>query len=388
MCSPRMRNKENKGVIDLRRSLDDAVGRLRLFQAHTRGIIFELDSNARIIRLFASDPELLARPASEIPGKTVVELLGPKLGQRHHDAAMRTVQTGQSQSYEYELDVPGGHCYFACDSVAVPGNANLRHAVFWIRDITEQVQVQKKLIRTERLALVGALAAGVAHEVNNPLAYMMLNAEKLQRTFRQLEPDGTSFETLDSVKNGIAMILDGTRHVRHIMGELLELARSDDPIKPVDLSEVVGLALEISKSVWEPSANVYVEAQNLPPIMAHRGRLVQVFVNLLTNAVEAMPDGRCPAENEIVISCKRQGHNAVRVEIRDNGTGISPEDGSRIFDPFFTTKLEGTGLGLTVCQRIVSSFGGDIHYEKVTPQGSLFKLTLQCIQSAALPQAE
>lgn len=363
-------------TIQYQRVLDDANGRLRLLSAHTHGIIFELDSEVRFVRIWASDPQLLARPESECLGRTIPEVLGADVGLRHHEAAKETVKTGISVSYEYELNVPSGHRHFSCESVAVPaGVSNGYHAVFWIRDITAQVQLQNKLSRTERLASVGALAAGVAHEINNPLAYMMLNTEQLQRTFCHLNPIEPIGERLEAMKNCVSMIHEGARHVKRIVNELLQLAKPDDPSEPVDVLQAIELSLDFTKAIWRNRAKVNTEWEEVPFVLAHQGRLVQVFNNLLTNAAEAMTADNSPG-NEIFISACRVAPNIVRVEFRDTGTGISQETQQHIFEPFFTTKPHGTGLGLTICQRIVSSFNGEIRVEKLRPRGSAVSVLL------------
>lgn len=366
------------------RALDDANGRLRLLSAHTRGIIFELDSDVRFVRTWASDPQLLAAPESESLGRTILDVLGPEVGRIHHDAAKATVETGNSVSYEYELDVPSGHRHFACQSVAVPADSgNGNHAVFWIRDITDQVQLQQKLIRTERLAMVGALAAGVAHEINNPLAYMMLNAEQLGRIFDHFEKGQPLNDRLDSVRNCIRMIYDGAGHVRNIVNELLQLAKPDDPTEPVSISHAVNLSLDMTRSFLDDRVRIRIDCDDVSPVMANRGRLVQVFTNLLANAAEAMTEIDDGTHQEINISAQHLAPDAVLVTFSDTGIGISKETLSRIFDPFFTTKPNGTGLGLTICQRIINGFNGEIRCEPLHPRGTVFKILLE----AAIPKS-
>jgi two-component system, NtrC family, sensor kinase len=368
------------------RALDDAKGRLRLLSAHTRGIVFELDSDVRFVRVWASDPQLLAAPESEALGRTILEVLGPEIGQKHHDAAKVTVETGNSVSYEYELDVPSGHRYFSCQSVAVPADSRKgNHAVFWIRDVTDQVQLQQKLIRTERLAMVGALAAGVAHEINNPLAYMMLNAEQLGRIFDHFEKDQPLNDRLDSVRTCIRMIHDGAGHVRNIVNELLQLAKPDDPTEPVNISQAFNLALDMTRPILTDDVRICIDCDDVSPVMANHGRLVQVFSNLLTNAAEAMPDTGDGKQHQVSISAQHLGPDAVLVTFSDTGNGIAKSARNQIFDPFFTTKSRGTGLGLTICQRIINGFNGEIRYEPAHPRGTVFKILLEAAISKPQP---
>ena len=148
-----------------------------------------------------------------------------------------------------------------------------------------------------------------------------------------------------------------------------QVHRRDDPIEPVDIRQAIGLSLDLTRAICESRAKVSTEWEDVPCVLAHHGRLVQVFTNLLTNAAEAIDDGS-PKDNEIAVSARSVGPNTVEVEFRDTGRGIPQENLQHIFDPFFTTKTQGTGLDLTICQRIISSFNGEIRFEQAPPRGS------------------
>lgn len=365
-------------------TLCDAEGRLRLLTAHAQGILFELDGGARFVRVWTSDSNLLARPEHEILGRTVVEVLGPELGRLHHDAALATVELGQPARYEYELDVPGGHRHFACESVAIPSPTGAgNHAVFWIRDITDQVQLQKKLVEIERLATIGTLAAGVAHEINNPLAYMMLNAERLSRGLKYLRVDASHELQLAQMIDCAGMIHEGAQRVQRIVHDLQQFAKPDAPIEPVNLREVLELSLELTRVMCESRARLVTEWRELPWVAAHHGRLVQVFVELLSNAAEALDSERTP-DAMIAVSVKRRDSDSVVVEVRDTGSGLSVSDSARVFEPFFTTKQHGTGLGLSICRRIVDSFNGEIGIERGSPRGTVVTVRLLAVEAPAM----
>jgi two-component system NtrC family sensor kinase len=368
-----------------RRALEDANGRLRLLSAHMRGIIFELDSRARFVRVWTSDPRLLARPESELLGRTVLEALGPELGRRHHEAALATVESGKPARYEYELDVPSGHRHFACESVAVSGVApGDRHAIFWIRDITDQIHLQRRLVHSERLAAVGALAAGVAHEINNPLAYMMLNAEQLFTHLGRLCPRSESDQCWRPLQECARMIHEGAQRVQRIVADLLQLAQPIAQAQPVDLRQVLVLSLELTRTLWESRARVRSEWEDAPRVLGHPAGLVQVFTHLLANSAEAIEVG-APHDNEIAVVVRRAGRSAVQVEFRDTGVGIPQEDAKRVFEPFFTTKEDGTGLGLAICQTIISSFNGEIRWVDKKTRGSVFRVLLPTADEVEAP---
>ncbi|HEY3594362.1 MAG TPA: PAS domain S-box protein, partial [Polyangiaceae bacterium] len=205
--------------VEAQRTIQDQNERLRLLSAHTEGIIFELDSEARFVRVWTSDPMMLARPESEIIGRTLTEVLGEDLGAWHDEKVRRILKTGMLEEYEYTLDVPNGRRVFAASNVLVPQGSE-RGVIFWIRDITEQVQMRLKLLQAERLASVGMLAAGVAHEINNPLGYMLLNIGKLRTALGELEgaPPGSSI--VESLRTAVEMLGQGAERVRKIVDDL------------------------------------------------------------------------------------------------------------------------------------------------------------------------
>jgi signal transduction histidine kinase len=180
---------------------------------------------------------------------------------------------------------------------------------------------------------------------------------------------------LGSLMTSVEMIHEGAQRVQCIVRELLQLAKPDDPLEPVDVRQVVGLSLELTRTTYEHRAQVHTELEQVPRVIANRGRLVQVFTNLLTNAAESITDG-AQQDNIITVAVRRRESKTVQVEFRDTGCGIAREDVSRVFEPFFTTKERGTGLGLAICQRIVTSFNGEIRLEQGNPRGSIFQVLL------------
>ncbi|HEY5958676.1 MAG TPA: ATP-binding protein [Polyangiaceae bacterium] len=358
-------------------ALREAEERLRLFSAHMHGIVFELDADGRFVNIWTSDDRLLAVPAAKLVGRTVVEALGKDLGQRHHDAALETARTGRKLRYEYEMEVPDGQRYFVCESAAMPGpRPGERHAVFWIRDITEQVELRKRLQRAEWMAAVGTLAAGVAHEINNPLAYIMLNVEQLRSALTQLDAAQESLQVLSGMQSNVEMIAEGSRRVQRIVRDLICFAQTDAAPQPTDLQRALGEAIELTKHAWPEWAKLTFELGPATNVFARHQLLVQLFTHLLTNAIDALiPEqaDRCV----IHLSVESMDADSIAIEVRDTGRGVPPENAARIFDPFFTTKTAGTGLGLSICRRIVESAGGELRYEPEPHGGSVFRVILR-----------
>ncbi len=365
-------------LAQLRLALEEAQGRLRLLSAHTRGILFEFDSQARFVRVWASDPKLLLMPESELLGRTLVEALGPDVGGWHHARVSHTLQTGEEQAYEYRLEVPNGATNFACTSVAVPAPDGAgRNAVFWIRDVTEEVELRARLLRADRLAAVGTMAAGVAHEVNNPLTYMRLNLDMVLRELRQEQQRGAA---LDRLLQPLELVREGAERVQTIVAALLNLARPADPNQVVDVRQTLEHCLELTALQLEGRAVVQRAYASSPKVCANEARLIQVFTNLLSNAADAMAEA--PGEQTLHVSSGTDARGRATVEIRDSGAGIPREHLQRVFDPFFTTKPQGLGLGLAICQRIIASFGGEIQVESAPGQGAAFRV---CLPGMAAP---
>jgi C4-dicarboxylate-specific signal transduction histidine kinase len=250
------------------------------------------------------------------------------------------------------------------------------------RDVTERDRLQQQLLQTERLASVGMLAAGVAHEVNNPLAYALLNLEQASRQLAAEAPD------LDAVRAAVRDAADGARRVQTIVRDLRTFARgAGDDVRSVDVNAVVETALHLVGNELGLRARVERVSAPVARVLANADRLAQVLVNLLMNAAQALPEGR--ANDHVVRVTTRQSEGLVRVAVSDTGAGISPELLPRLFDPFFTTKPPGmgTGLGLAICHSIVASFGGRIEVTSQVGVGSAFTVILPANALSSAPPA-
>ena len=232
-------------------------------------------------------------------------------------------------------------------------------------DIDELQRLNEQLVRTEKLAAMGTLAAGVAHEVNNPLA----SISSLVQIMRAA--DGHSDETRERLNLISAQI----ERIGQVTRDMTNFARSRPAARgDVDIDKVIDTALRLA-SFDKAFQALDIERQkcpDLPSVHADEDQLQQVFLNLFLNARDAMPDG-----GTLTITVGQTGGNAI-VEIADNGTGIDIEDVNQVFDPFFTTKPtgKGTGLGLAVCYGIVTAHGGRIEHKDNTPTGTIFTVSL------------
>ncbi|CAM4224747.1 GAF domain-containing sensor histidine kinase [Corallococcus exiguus] len=237
------------------------------------------------------------------------------------------------------------------------------------QDVTVVKELEKRIIHAEKLASIGQLAASVVHEINNPMTAVATYADALLQRSRMTP--GANPADQEKLKK----ILESSHRILRFTRDLVSYARpAQDRPERVSLNAVVDMAVGFCEHVVS-QARVSVQreyASDVPPLAAVRANLVQVFVNLITNACHAMQPG-----GGVYLSTLQEGPEAV-VRVRDTGTGIEQRNLSRIFEPFFTTKPEGrgTGLGLSICQGIVENHGGRLTVESTLGQGTTFTVRL------------
>lgn len=237
-------------------------------------------------------------------------------------------------------------------------------------------EARAQLVVADRLALVGTLAAGVAHEINNPLAYLGANLGWIRG---ELERGGRHEPALVAA---IAEAEDGAARIASIVSDLRTFSREDETRTEVDLRQVVEDAIRLAGHEVRHAARLDRELAAVPGVIGNRMRLGQVVLNLVVNAAQAFPGG---AEvPRIVVRTRRDEAGNAVVEVEDNGAGVPEEIRHRIFDPFFSTKPVGvgTGLGLSVCTGIVGAHGGTLAHEHRQGGGSVFRVTIPGIAAA------
>lgn len=245
------------------------------------------------------------------------------------------------------------------------------------RDVSERRAMQAQLMVASRMASVGTLAAGVAHEINNPLAFINANLVWLrdQLEARRAALGDPCFGELDTV---LSEARAGIERIGAIVRDLKTFSRVDsaDSATPVDVRKPLAFAAQMADWELRKHARVVTELDDVPEVLGSEAGLGQVFLNLLLNAAQAIPE-TSGGPNEIRIRCRRQDRTVV-VEISDTGRGIPPELQARMFDPFFTTRPvgEGAGLGLAVCHGIVRGLGGQITVRSQVGRGSTFTVSL------------
>ena len=257
----------------------------------------------------------------------------------------------------------------------------VRGVVSNFRDITDRRQMEARLMTADRMVSVGTLAAGVAHEINNPLAYMITNleyvAEKLSGRDRDLN------EALREVR-------EGAERVRIIVRDLRTFSRGDD-IKSgaVELRRVLDASCNMSWNEVRHRARLIKDyAGPLPEVLGNESRLGQVFLNLLINAAQSIPEGAAD-RNQIRVAARVESGQVI-VEVSDTGVGIARDHLPRLFDPFFTTKPigVGTGLGLFICRNIVTALGGELTVASEPGRGTTMRVALRPADRPAAVEAK
>jgi signal transduction histidine kinase len=252
-------------------------------------------------------------------------------------------------------------------------------SIIWhgmLRDNTHRKHLEERLRIADRLASVGTLSAGIAHEINNPLAFVVSNLTSALEDLDHLDQQDLE-DALGAALRGaerIAEIVSGLRTFAYVKSTALE---------PVDLHQVLEDALQMTGAELRHHAALVIDIQNTPTVIGRRNDLVQVLVNLLINARHALPLDT-PANNriDVILRTDDSTDELAIVEIHDNGHGIPHEQLSTIFDPFYTTKEigEGTGLGLYICHNLVAGMNGRIEVESAPDEGSTFRVFLPTLR--------
>jgi PAS domain S-box-containing protein len=284
------------------------------------------------------------------------------------------------------LDLSTGAERSINDSAApVLDEGEMLGAVMVFRDVTEKKRLQKQLELADRLTSLGTMAAGAAHELNNPLAVVVASAgfaaEELAKQRAELKTQAspeTTEKRLEKIADALGDLQSAASRMGRIVSDLRTFSRpAEQSPEIVDLVRCVKWAVRATSQEFRHRAQVFTEFGETPFVDADEARLGQVIINLLVNAAQAISPGSAD-RNEVHVTTRTDERGRAVVEVRDTGKGIPPEVLNRIFEPFFTTKNvgEGTGLGLSICHGIVCSLGGDIQVASELGRGTEFRVVL------------
>jgi len=331
------------------------------------------DRGQRILRVNPAFSQLFGFSKDEIVGKKVNDLLAER-------AALPTARFGsERRGTTIVLAMKEGGEFVADVKTADVRDADGRvtGSLTIFRDITERTRLEARLQVADRMASMGTLAAGVAHEINNPLTFIMGNLNYLGAELREMS-DGDEPRDIAELEQTVREALEGSERVRRIVRELKTFARGDeDEVGPVDVHDVLEKTLSLAKNQIRLKAQLVRDYGEIPAVHGNPSKLGQVFLNLLVNAAEALPSGRAP-EHEIRVHTAVADDGRVQVSVSDSGPGVPPEVRAEIFNPFYTTKPvgQGTGLGLAICHGIITSLGGEITLDSQAGEGASFSVYL------------
>jgi PAS domain S-box-containing protein len=353
------------------REIEETKQYLENLLENANDVIYTLDTEQRFTYV-NSKIEAWGYRKDDLLGRPYLALLS----KRHRGRRLKsTLDIGAKQVYEVEVVTRTGEPRAVMVSVSpLHGIEGAILGVLGIaRDMTETKKLEQRIRNSEKLASVGRLAAGVAHEINNPLGGILnclYNLRKGTLSPSRLEEYRVSME-------------DGVRRVQKIVRQLLDFSQQDEPeFAPTDINHVVDRVLVLTTHLFAPN-RIRLETgfgQGLPNVMVDRHMIEQVLMNLILNAVQAMKDGGGLTIRTSVVE------GICLIEVRDTGSGIPPAVLPRIFDPFFTTKSEGegTGLGLSVSLGIVERHGGKILVDSEVGKGTTFTLCLPVSRERSL----
>jgi two-component system NtrC family sensor kinase len=362
---------------ELFESMRRAEWRFRtLFRAAPDAVLTVLQTTGRIREANDAVRAVFGLETYQVIGRTLVELIVPEDRPALEDALARAFAGSQARVEVHVETSAGATRVVALAANGLPG-ADPPSALLVGRDMTQEREMRLRLMESDRLAAVGELVAGVAHEVNNPLSSISAFAQLLLRD-----------ELTPAHRESIEVIRSETMRASQVVKDLLTFARRSDPQRePLALNGVIARTLRLRQYQFaEASVRVEQElAPELPAVLGDARQLQQVCLNLVTNAVHAMAE---KGGGTLTLRSSHAGGN-VMLEVIDTGPGITPGARAHIFEPFFTTKGEGegTGLGLSVSYGIVKAHGGAIEVVESGPGGTTFRVSLPAVSAQADPRS-
>lgn len=327
--------------------------------------IISMDLNGNIKSWNNGAEKMFGFTSDEVVGKNYFETLVPGNAREDVQKIMANiVKIGYLQNYETLRRKKDGNIIPVGVSVTAfkDSNGNFAGASCIIRDHTEKNKLEEQLLQAEKMAALGQLASGIAHEINNPLTNIMLNAERLQKMISDTSTRDVALEE----------IIQEAETTTKITRALLDYARQSEPnFTLININEIMESALNIL-SFNLGSIKINKNYDHIPHIYGDYNKVLQVFINVLNNSIQAMEN-----KGEITIHMANSD-NFLKIGITDTGAGIPEKNLGKIFDPFFTTKKigEGTGLGLSISQGIIKKHGGYINVESKESIGTTFTIGL------------
>jgi PAS domain S-box-containing protein len=350
-----------------------AETRLRAIFEHVGVGIAEVDREGRFLFVNRTLCQMLGYSQEELYGKSFLDVTYAEDRARNVDLQQAAMSSGKAAfGFEKRYVRRDGHIVWGQLSVnairAESGSVDRFVAI--VRDITERQRMREQLALADRLASLGTLSAGVAHEINNPLTALMGSLELLLR-------GGPGDDERTRIEN-LQLMKEAAGRIRDIARDLRVFARAEsDVVGPVDVVATLEASLRLAANDLRHRATIVRRFAEVPRVAANASRLGQVFLNLLVNAAQTIEPGRAD-RNQVTLTVERCGDDRVAVEVADTGRGIPESTLAHLFQPFSTTKApgQGLGLGLAICHRIVTQFGGTIGARSIEGCGATFRIEL------------
>ncbi len=332
--------------------------------------VIVMASNYRVLDINETLAKKLGIERKDAIGRYCYEILhkdnAPCSGEHHPCPLVSTVNTGKPFRVTHvHLDKGERQLFYSITCYPLMDNGEVVGAIEIARDITKDIDIQKVMMQQDKMASIGRLAAGVAHEINNPLTTILTSAMLIQEDTDPADPNYQELQT----------IADETLRCRKIVSSLLDFARQSKPVKKQhNLNDVVKecVVLTRKQAAFNDVTLKQILREDLPATNMDKDQLEQALINLILNAIEVTDPG-----GKVTISTKFVPEtDTIELEVSDSGKGISEKDMARIFDPFFTTKESGTGLGLAIAHGIIEQHGGTIDVKSKLGQGTSFTVRL------------
>ncbi|MFW9873285.1 MAG: PAS domain S-box protein [Candidatus Thorarchaeota archaeon] len=372
-------------------ALKTSEEKFRSLVSNLTDVIIEVDSNMEFTYVSPQIEDVFGFKSEEIIGTNAFDFVHPDDQALALGAFEKAIEMGQVFQFEFKTVHKDGHYVEVFGTGRIVEESEDFKIVGLVRDITERKrlereikrytehledEVQKRtneLIQTEKMAALGQLVAGVAHEINNPLGFLNSNTELIEEYMNDFKTDiheNNSNPTIDVIKDLLQTNITGIDRIATITKSLKRFAMPDKGEKvQADINQGIRDTLLILYNQFKHRINLHEEYGDIPKIKCKIGQLNQVFMNLFLNASQAMDDG------DIWIKTWNDNFN-VYIEIRDNGSGIPEKALNKIFDPFYTTKHEGTGLGLSLVYRIIKDHNGEIKVSSNIGEGTRMVISL------------
>lgn len=368
---------ETNNDITERKRVEDLTG--KMFESSPDGISV-IGRDYRFQRVNPVYEQIWQMPADRFVGQHVGDLLGTQFFQQEVKPYLDRCFAGEGVSFEGWFAFPAGRRYRVVTYSPLRLHSDrVEAALSTVRDLTEHMlasealrAAQAELAHVNRVTTMGQLTASIAHEVNQPIAAIITNAQAALRFLGAQPPD------LEEVRRALGCIIEDGGRAGEIIGRIRALIKKSPPRKGrFDLNQAIleVIALARSEGLKHGVSLQTGLAAGLLAVEGDRIQLQQVILNLILNAVEAMR-GIDEGAREVLISTEADAGGNVLVTVRDTGMGLDPNDANRLFEAFYTTKPEGLGMGLAICQSIVADHGGRMWATANKPRGAVFQFTL------------